>query len=71
SPTPQPKRRFYRVKPGDSLTGIAAKFDVKWQHVQCLNGILNKNVVVLGARYEIPPEGYSCPPNWRRATPEP
>ncbi len=31
SPTPQPKRRFYRVKPGDSLSGIAAKFSVKEQ----------------------------------------
>jgi LysM repeat protein len=59
------------VKAGDSLTGIAAKFDVKPQHLQCLNGILNKNIVVLGARYQIPPEGFECPRGWRRATPEP
>jgi len=59
------------VKSGDSLTGIAAKFDVKPAHLQCINGILNRNIVVLGARYEIPPEGFSCPQGWRRATPEP
>ncbi len=70
-PTKAPKRRFYTVKSGDSLTSIAAKFDVKPNHLQCLNRILNKNIVVLGARYEIPPEGFSCPPGWRNATPEP
>ena len=71
SPTPTPKPKFYRVKPGDSLSRIAAKFGVKEAHLQCLNGILNKNIVVLGARYQIPPEGFSCPPGWRKATPEP
>lgn len=71
SPTPEPKRRFYRVKAGDSLTSIAARFDVKPQQLQCLNRILNKNIVVLGARYEIPPEGFECPKGWRKATPEP
>jgi LysM repeat protein len=71
SPTGEPKRRFYRVKAGDSLTSIAARFDVKPQHLQCLNRILNKNIVVLGARYEIPPEGFECPRGWRNATPPP
>jgi LysM repeat protein len=71
SPTPDTKPRFYRVQSGDSLTGIAEKFDVKPTHLQCINGITNRNVVVLGARYLIPPEGFSCPPGWRKATPEP
>ncbi len=69
--TEEPKRRFYKVKAGDTLSAIAAKFEVKPAHLQCLNGIVNKNIVQLGARYEIPPEGFSCPPNWRNATPEP
>ena len=69
--TKAPKRRFYRVKAGDSLTGIAERFGVKPNHLQCINGITNKNIVVLGARYEIPPEGFSCPQGWRNATPEP
>ena len=71
SPTGEPKPRFYRVKAGDSLISIAARFDVKPQHLQCLNGILNRNIVVLGARYQIPPEGFECPRGWRKATPEP
>jgi LysM repeat protein len=70
-PTKSPKRRFYTVKSGDSLSSIAARFDVKPNHLQCLNRILNKNIVVLGARYEIPPDGFSCPQGWRNATPEP
>ncbi len=71
SPSPEPKRRFYRVKAGDSLSLIAARFGVKEQHLQCLNRILNKNIIAVDARYEIPPEGYSCPPGWRNVTPEP
>ena len=71
SPDAEPQRRFYRVKAGDSLSGIATRFGVKEQHLQCLNRILNKNIIQLGARYEIPPEGFSCPPGWRNATPEP
>ena len=69
--SPKPNPSFYRVRSGDSLSSIAARFDVKTQHLQCLNDIRNKNIVVLGARLEIPPEGFSCPPNWRNATPEP
>jgi LysM repeat protein len=67
SPTPEPKREFYRVKEGDTLTGIAAKLGVRWQHLQCLNGLLDRNLVVVGARYEIPPEGFECPKGWRSA----
>jgi LysM repeat protein len=70
-PEGTPKPEFYRVKAGDSLSGIAARFDVKTNHLQCLNGILNKNIVVLGARLEIPPDGFSCPSGWRSATPQP
>jgi hypothetical protein len=70
-PTATPKIRTYKVKPGDSLTGIAVKFGVDPKHLQCMNGIKNKNIVVLGSRLRIPPEGYTCPPGWRKATPEP
>jgi hypothetical protein len=70
-PSEQPKARFYRVKAGDSLTSIAARFDVSPRHLGCINGIRNKNILVLGARLEIPPEGFSCPRGWRNATPDP
>ena len=70
-PSATPKPRFYRVKSGDSLTSIAVRFGVKTNHLQCLNGITNKNIVVLGSRLAIPPDGFSCPPGWRNATPAP
>jgi hypothetical protein len=71
SSSEEPKRRFYRVKAGDTMAAVAAKFRVKPQHLQCLNGIQNKNILLLGALLEIPPEGFNCPRGWRNATPEP
>jgi len=72
SPTPPAKIRNYKVKVGDSLSGIAERFGIKPSQLQCFNRILNKNIVVLGARYKIPPKDYVCTPGWRRgATPEP
>ena len=73
SATPKSKVRSYRVKPGDSLSGIAAKFGVTVKQMQCLNGILNKDVnfLVVDARLQIPPEDYECPAGWRNAAPEP
>jgi len=67
SPTPTPKRRFHKARPGDSLIKIALEYSVDSKLLQCINGILDKKVVVLGVRYEIPPEGYTCPPGWRNA----
>ncbi len=71
--TPESKVRSYRVKPGDSLSGIAAKFGVTVKQMQCINGILNKdvNLLVVDARLQIPPEDYECPAGWRNAAPEP
>lgn len=77
TPSPQPteitppKIRTYRVKSGDTLTGMALRFGVDSLHLQCMNGIKRKNVVVLGARLRIPPDGYFCPAGWRNATPQP
>lgn len=65
--TTPPKIRTYRVKSGDSLSGIAQRFQVDLNHLQCMNNIRRKNIVVLGARLEIPPPGYACPPGWRNA----
>ena len=62
-PTPRPET--HRVKRRDTLTSIAEQYGVKAQHIQCLNGILDRNLVVLGALYKIPPEGFKCPPGWR------
>lgn len=65
SPTPRPAT--HRVRRNDTLTSIALTYGVKPQHIQCLNGILNKNIVMLGAVYDIPPDGFTCPPGWRNA----
>ena len=71
SPDASSKIRTYKVKRGDTLSGIAEKFGVKPIHLQCMNRILKASIVVLGARYQIPPEGFSCPRGWRTATPAP
>ena len=71
SPTPEPVIRSYTVKPGDTLSGIAAKRKVDVKLLQCMNYLKNPNVIVPGQKLQIPPDGYSCEPGWRRATPEP
>ena len=43
-----PAGRTYTVKSGDTLSGIAAKFGVSWQHLQQINGIANANLIYPG-----------------------
>lgn len=38
----------YTVKPGDTLSGIAAKYGTTWQHLQQINGIANANLIHVG-----------------------
>jgi LysM repeat protein len=74
SPAPSPKTpkiRNYRVRFGDTVTGIAEKFGVRPTQLQCMNLIRNKNLIVIGDRLQIPPDGFVCPPRWRQATPAP
>jgi LysM repeat protein len=71
SPESSPAIRTYRVRPGDVLSAIAARFDVTVEKLQCMNYIRNPNVLSVGQRLQIPPPDYVCPPNWRRATPLP
>ncbi len=70
SPTPAPRVRDYTVKSGDTLSGIASKFKVSIRLLQCYNGITNPDRLQLGQKLRIPPDGYSCPPGWRRGTVE-
>ena len=39
--------------------------------LQCLNVLTNPNLLQPGQKLLVPPDGYSCPPGWRRASPEP
>jgi LysM repeat protein len=66
SPTPEPEIRVYVVKQGDTLSGIASKTKVNLRLLQCINGLANPNMLSLGQELLIPPDGYACPPGWRR-----
>jgi nucleoid-associated protein YgaU len=75
SPSPslpaEPDSRVYTVKPGNTLSFIADRFDVSQRHLQCLNVITNPNLIQPGQKLLIPPEGFSCPAGWRNMTPPP
>jgi LysM repeat protein len=71
SPTPEPEIRRYTVRPGDTLFGIAGELRVNMRLLQCINGLTNPNLLQPGQKLLVPPDGYSCPPGWRRASPEP
>jgi LysM repeat protein len=71
TPAPTPRVRTYRVKSGDSLSGIAERFGVRLELLQCQNLVRNPNLITVGQQLTIPPEGYVCAPGWRRATPTP
>lgn len=73
SPIPEPQIRVYVVKPGDTLSGIATKSSVavSVRLLQCINGLTNPNLLQPGQELLIPPDGYSCPAGWRRASPAP
>jgi LysM repeat protein len=67
------KLQTYTVKAGDVLSEIAAKkrIAVDLKLLQCMNGIKDPDLISVGQVLQIPPEGYTCPQGWRRATPEP
>ncbi len=47
APAPEPSNT-YTVNPGDTLSGIAAKFGTTWQHLQAINGLANPNYIRVG-----------------------
>jgi LysM repeat protein len=73
SPTPKPKIQTWTVRPGQSLSWIAARprVSVDIKLLQCINRITNPDIIQPGQVLRIPPEGYECPKGWRRSTPEP
>lgn len=40
--------QYYTVKRGDTLSGIASKYDTTWQKLQAMNGISNPNKIYPG-----------------------
>ncbi len=67
SPTPKPSAPAtesptvteYRVKAGDTLNGIAARFSVRVSDLQALNGITNANQIRIGQVLKIPSRNQS------------
>lgn len=47
--------QYYEVQPGDSLSVIAGKFDVRMEDLITLNGIKNPDHIQVGQKLEIPP----------------
>lgn len=71
TPEPTPAIREVRVRSGDTLSGIASRFGVRVQLLQCRNLIRDRNLLSIGQVLTIPPADYVCPSGWRRATPAP
>ena len=53
----QPEEQVYIVQPGDTLSGIAAKFGVTTEDLILANGITNPDKLVVGTRLIIPGPG--------------
>jgi len=52
--SPPPATRTYKVKPGDTLIGIAARFGTTLKAISQLNGITNPSSLKIGQMLKIP-----------------
>ena len=48
---------LYQVKPGDTLIGIANRYNVEWKVLQRINGISSPRSLQIGAEIRIPHDG--------------
>ncbi len=70
--TPQPKATYYRVRRGDTLTEIAAKFDVEQSEIQRWNNMGSRSRVAIGERLRVAaPEGVASAPAVREVAETP
>jgi peptidoglycan lytic transglycosylase D len=51
--------RYHTVARGDTLSGIAKKFGVRYQALAAYNGLTTKTVLRPGQRLKVPPSSYS------------
>jgi nucleoid-associated protein YgaU len=56
APRPTQRARTYKVKRGDTLSGIAARFGTTVGVLVDLNDIKNPSRIAIGARLKLPPE---------------
>lgn len=54
APTATPRPRTYRVKPGDTLTAIAARFGTTAKKLAALNNITNPSLIRVGQVLKLP-----------------
>jgi LysM repeat protein len=54
APTATPRPRTYKVKPGDSLTAIAAAFGTTVKELKVLNKISNPSLIRVGQVLKLP-----------------
>ena len=48
APVPAPTAKAHTVQPGETLSGIAAKYGTTYQHLAQINGIANPNLIYTG-----------------------
>lgn len=53
TPAPQPSTVTYTVRPGDTLSGIAAAYDTTYQHLAAINNIANPDLIYPGEKIVI------------------
>jgi LysM repeat protein len=53
-PSPKPGLQIYKVKPGDTLSAIAARFDTTVSAIVNLNNLRNANSLTVGQELKIP-----------------
>ena len=62
-PEPKPTEDVYTVKPGDTLSGIAAKYGTTYQKLAAYNGISNPSRIYVGQKIKIPGSGSTSKPS--------
>lgn len=53
-PAPVPVQATYTVRPGDTLSGIASRYNTSWQELQRINGISDANRIYPGQVIKLP-----------------
>jgi LysM repeat protein len=54
TPSPTPETQIYVVVPGDTLSGIAARFGVSTQELMRLNGLSSGDILSVGQELRVP-----------------
>lgn len=64
-------RTTYRVKSGDTLSGIAGQFGIDWQDLAAANNLTSRSTLSVGQELVVPIGGSAAPPPAPTAAPRP